>query len=348
MRISTRALLALASVLFTLSEGACASSGPPAEEAESAIVAASLPAHVRYLAINVGNVTSACGAYEYKLCEHDTSARIRDYITEWRPDVVLVSELLDEAQLDRVLHDSDVHFMGSADSDLGGPVLPPELGYDHVCHGNVDRLDGSTHLLFPLDLPSGSHRHECVAWRRDRLALVSEAHVLGPDSPDLSPRCNYDFTMQAATLRLLRTGDELTGIATHPDSTNATCRTDTIARMWREFGDRPRVFVGGDWNTADEHELSVPPSFRINYSKGVHFTVAHEGEYTASYLVRGHLTLDHTFSNFGRPCTICGVDYGGESRNLAFGSALGGFDGQPMAAIPGVDHHQILVDLFVE
>ena len=301
---------------------------------------ASGPEHLRYLAINVGNVALPCEKYEWKLCTHGASEQVRSYIATWQPDVVLLAEVLDEPQLDRVLHDLDLHANGNAGSDLGGPILPAELGYDHVCHASLGRLDGQAHDAFPLDTPDASHRHECVAWRRSRLSLVDQAHVLPPD-----PSCSQHFTIQAATLRINGTSTEVTGIAVHPDSRNSTCRVDTLARMWKDLATRPNTFVAGDWNTAQDAELQVPTGFLTNYSRGLHFGHQHEGEYTAWYYLRGGLKLDHAFSNFGKPCVDCGQFYGGGDQDLSFGSAIGRFDGHPSASQTGLDHRQVLVDL---
>gem|GEM_PF-3197556 len=311
------------------------------------------PHHLRYLAINIGNVSLNCRAYEYKLCTPDVSDRVRDYIATWKPDVVLLSEVLDEPQLDRVLHDSDLRAGGSTTSNLGGPVLPPELGYAHACHSSLNRFTGVARDAQPLDDPDASHRHECVAWRKDRFALVDAAHVLGPNTPELRSKCHYDFTMQAATLRMRDAEDEsgapidVTGIAVHPasDTDDLACRKDTIARMWSELATKPRVFVGGDFNTGVGSELMVPSRFHINYSHGNHFATHHAGEFTAAYYVRGEFEFDHAFSSFGRACTDCGKYYGGSKQDLPFGSALGDWDGHPWAAKPGIDHRQILVDL---
>ena len=307
--------------------------------------------HLRYLAINAGNVAPTCRNYEYKLCSADTSDQIHGYIATWMPDVVLISEVLDEPQLDRVLHDGDLRVGGDPSSNLGGPVLP--VGYDHVCHPSVDRTTGVADASHPLDDAAASHRHECVAWRKDRLALVSEAHVFGANTPELRAKCNYDFTAQAATLRILETDDgsgepiEVTGIAPHPasDSEDAVCRKDILARMWRELAQGPRVFLGGDFNTDAGDELQVPTGMQIHYSDGFHFATRHDGEYTAKYLFRAPMNLDHAYGNFGRACTTCGRYYGGSSQDLPFGSALGDWDGHPWAAKPGIDHRQILVDL---
>lgn len=312
---------------------------------------AATPSHLRYLAINIGNVALNCRDYEYKLCTPDISDRVRDYIATWRPDVVLVSEVLDEPQLVRVLHDSDLRDGGSTTSNLGGPILPP--GYDHVCHASVNRVDGTVHGKTPLDDPSASHRHECVAWRKDRLSLAREAHVFGPNSAALRSKCNYDFTAQAATLRMLGTDDgtgrpiEVTGIAPHPasDSEDVVCRTDTIARMWKELANERRVFLGGDFNTGVAAQLQVPKSFFVNYSHGRHFETEHADEYTAWYYIRGSFSFDHAFANFGRACTSCGTHYGGPTQDLLLGSVVGAWDGHPWAADPGLDHRQILVDL---
>ena len=311
-------------------------------------------AHLRYLAINIGNVSINCRSYEFKLCTPAISEAVHEYIATWRPDVILLSEVLDEPQLDRVLHDSDIRAGGSTTSNLGGPVLPP--GYDHVCHPSVNRDDGTASGKTPLDDEAASHRHECVAWRKDRLSLASAAHVFGPNSPALRTKCNYDFTAQAATLRMTGTDDgtgrpiEVTAIAPHPasDSEDAACRIDTIARMWKELANKPRVIVGGDFNTGVGSELQVPKNFFVNYSHGRHFTTQHEDEYTAWYYIRGSFAFDHAFASFGRPCTSCGTFYGGPTQDLLLGSVVGDWDGHPWAAKPGLDHRQILVDLTFE
>lgn len=336
-----------------LAPGAAPVASDPGADASTPApsVVASVASHLRYLAINVGNVAVTCRDYEFKLCSADTSGRIHDYIATWMPDVVLVSEVLDEPQLDRVLHDSDLRAGGDPTSNLGGPILPG--GYDHVCHPSVDRTTGGTSTAPPLDDAAASHRHECVAWRRDRLALVSEAHVFGANTPELRPKCNYDFTAQAATLALLGTDDgngkpiEVTGIAPHPssDSEDVACRKDIIERMWRELTQGPRVFLGGDFNTDVGAELQVPAGMQIHYSDGFHFATRRDGEYTAKYLLRPAMSLDHAYGNFGRACTACGRFYGGPDQDLPFGSAIGDWDGHPWAAKPGIDHRQILVDL---
>jgi Endonuclease/Exonuclease/phosphatase family len=349
-------LLASFVVVSALALPACAAPAEGAADGDETAAAVSGAApvknHLRYLAMNIGNVALTCRRYEYKLCTHDTSERLRRYIATWKPDVILLSEVLDEPQLDRVLHDSDLRAGGSTTSDLGGPVLPPELGYAHVCHANENR---DTHVVddrHPLDDSNASHRHECVAWRKDRLSLVSAAHVYGPNSPALRKKCNYDFTAQAATLRLLGSDDgtghpiEVTGIAPHPasDSEDVVCRTDTLARMWKQLATGPRVFLGGDFNTGEPSELQVPPTFKTNYSHGSHFTTHHRDEYTVAYYIRGSFEFDHAYASFGKACTTCGRYYGGPAQDLPFGSALGDWDGHPWAAA-GIDHRQILVDL---
>ena len=347
----------VASLLVTSVLGLVAcSSGEPAPDDEAsadALSAAPVKNHLRYLAMNIGNVALSCRNYEYKLCSHDTSEQIRQYIAVWKPDVILLSEVLDEPQLDRVLHDSDIRKDGDKKSDLGGPILPPELGYAHVCHGSENRDTHVVNNTHPFEDENASHRHECVAWRTDRLALVGSAQVYGPNSPALRKKCNYDFTAQAATLRLLGSDDgtgqpiEVTGIAPHPasDSEDVVCRTDTLARMWKQLANKPRVFLGGDFNTGELSELQVPPTFKTNYSHGSHFKVHHQDEYSVAYYIRGSFEFDHAYSTFGKACTTCGRYYGGPYQNLPFGSALGSWHGHPWAANPGIDHRQILVDL---
>ena len=73
---------------------------------------------LRYLAINVGNASLQYGCWEYKLCRAQDVANIRNYIGTWKPDVILLSEVLREAQL-----------TGASDNV---PIHPPRRVHGHV------------------------------------------------------------------------------------------------------------------------------------------------------------------------------------------------------------------------
>ncbi len=250
---------------------------------------------LRYLAINVGNACAiACGdCPEDKLCNVDTVSAINEYIYEWKPDVIMFSEVWDESQLMTRAH--------------GGPILPP--GYYGQCHPSVDRATG---LLDTTGMADGaSHEHECIAWKTSRLSYIprSEAWEFGTD--DLVSRagssttigCNYDFT--GYRVQLVLDGQyTITAVAMHPESKHNFplgydnedgaamlnpfywnlltglplgpqdyCRVEEIGRYWRNLADGARTIIGGDWNTDAPDELQVPPSFQVNYSDGCHWTV---------------------------------------------------------------------------
>ena len=145
----------------------------------------------------------------------------------------------------------------------------------------------------------------------------------------------------------------ITGVAVHPPSNPLSsaqhqCRMEEISNFWSQLtAGKPRVIIGGDWNTGHDDELQVPSTFFPSYSKGKHFGLAnHPDEYSAQYYFPlGKWQYDHTFVNFGKACTDCGKYYRGAAQDLALGSVLGDYDGHPWAANPGLDHRQQLVDL---
>jgi hypothetical protein len=326
---------------------------------ESSLVSSS-GYQLRYLAMNVGNVAVGCDAYENKLCTPEAAQQIRAYITTWKPDVLLLSEVLDEPQLTRTLFESDVKQNGSESHDLGGPILPniPALPYAVSCHQSIDRDTGVEDTQLVMDNARASHRHECVVYNTVKFSLVSAGHVFGSNVTDTDKKnCHYDFTARSADLKFLggkdKNGEDIviTAIAVHPPSSpfpaQVRCRTDEIKSFWSTLAaGKKRVIIGGDWNTQEDDQLQVPSGFYVNYSKGQHFAFAtHADEYSAQYIALGKWQYDHTFTNFGTGCTDCGKYYRGESQDLEFGSALGQYDGHPWASQPGLDHRQVLVDL---
>ena len=285
-------------------------------EAEAAVGVA-----LRYLAINVGNASPQYGCWEYKLCRSQDVEHLRAYIDAWKPDVVMLSEVLRQGQL--------------KGTESNGPILPS--GYDGRCGQSKDRNSGEPAAW---DAPNASHEHECVAWRTDRVALVegSAQSAYGRNDPG-HESCAYDFT--GFRVKLLLEGQyELTAVAVHPNSTHTDCRVEEIGRYWSELAEGARVLIGGDWNTELDEELQVGAGFQVNYSRGRHWTLAeHPEEYSAEYMLGlEKRKLDHTFSSFGDPDTSV----------LPFGSALGGYDGHPRADQgEGFDHRQQLVDILL-
>lgn len=302
------------------------------------------PEILRYLAINVGNASPQFGCWEYKLCRQQDVENLRKYITQWQPDIIMLSEVYQAEQL-----------TGTA---VNGPILPP--GYTGICGESRDRYTGE---LVAWNAPNASHEHECIAWKTSRLSLVpnsaksaygrNDSYSIGsatqsPRHGNIAAKCSYDFTGFRAKL-LLNNRVDITAVAVHPNSTNSNCRTEEISRYWSTLAEGERVIIGGDWNTSADAELQTPSAFKVNYSRGKHWHfVTHSGEYSAQYLW-GFIgqQFDHTFSNFGIPCTNCGYFY--NTTDLPFGSALGGYDGHPRAdGGSGMDHRQILVDLIVD
>jgi len=167
---------------------------------------------LRYLAINVGNASPQYGCWEYKLCRAQDVQNLRNYIASWQPDIIMLSEVYRAAQL-----------TGTANN---GPILPP--GYTGVCGESRDRNTGA---LAAYDAPDASHEHECVAWKTSRLSLVSGSakSAYGRNDSYGKSNCAYDFT--GFRVRLVLDGIRtVTAVAVHPDSGNASCRTEEIAR----------------------------------------------------------------------------------------------------------------------
>lgn len=357
-------LLRMGTTALLLALTACAadSADPASEGADQAEALASSGYHVRYLAMNVGNVAAGCSPFENKLCTPDVSDQIRAYITTWKPDVILVSEVLDEPQLTRTIFESDVLKKGNKTRNLGGPILPsiPALPYAVSCHASVDRNTGLTDTTFVMDNDKASHRHECIVYNTSKFELLSADHVFGSNTTATDKAdCHYDFTARSAELRFLGGKDKngndivITAIAVHPPSnpisrSQIRCRTDEIKSIWSTLAaGKKRVIIGGDWNTQEARELQVPSGFYVNYSKGQHFALATHGDERSAQYILGlsNWQYEHAFSNFGSACTSCGQYYRGAEQDLPFGSALGDYDGHPWAASSGLDHRQLLVDL---
>jgi hypothetical protein len=313
MRYRNPCKLGMLAVLIWLGLAGSAVAGPP----------------LRYLAINVGNASPQYGCWEYKLCRLQDVQNLRNYIATWKPDIIMLSEVQSAAQLTGTAHN--------------GPILP--AGYTGRCGESRDRYSGA---LVAYNAPNASHQHECVAWKTSRVSYVSGSarSVYGRNDSygQTNNTCEYDFTGFRA--RLLVDGQyQVTAVAVHPNSSNANCRTEEIGRYWTQLADTSYTIIGGDWNTDSNTELQRPSTFRINYLRGQHWSIATHDEYSAVYslgLVRRR--LDHAFSNFGTACTTCGPSYG--TAHLAYGSALGSYDGHPRADNgEGFDHRQLLIDV---
>lgn len=281
---------------------------------------------LRYLAINVGNASWQYGCWEYKLCRSVDVANLRAYIAAWKPDVIVLSEVYRAAQL-----------TGTA---MYGPILP--AGYTGRCGQSRDRYSGA---LVAYNAADASHEHECVAWKTSRVTEVagSARSAYGRNDTWGKSNCDYDFTGFEVDL-VLDGAIALTAVAVHPDSRNASCRTEEIARYWSTLATGARTLVGGDFNTESVSELQVPASFRVNYSRGNHWDYAWHSEWTAFYILGIKYMYDHAFTNFGARCSDCGPTYG--TGSLTYGSVVGGYEGHPRAdGGDGMDHRQLLVDL---
>jgi hypothetical protein len=304
-----------------------ATAGPDASAADAGFA----PIPLRYLSFNVGNASPQFGCWEYKLCRAQDVQHLRDYISLWKPDVVLLTEVQRGDQL-----------TGASDN---GPILPQ--GWDGVCGQSVDRNTG---LPAAFDAADASHEHECLAWKTSRVSLVpgSTESAYGRNDDFGKANCGYDFTGLRARLRV-DDRVEVTAVIVHPDAKNSDCRLEEIFRYWSLLAQGERVIIGGDWNTESDPDIAMPAGFVINYSKGRHWNLAfHPDEYSAWYLDGGlKKQLDHLFSSFGAPCVDCGGVY--HTFDLMFASALGGYDDHPRADQgDGMDHRQVLVDLYIE
>jgi hypothetical protein len=99
----------------------------------------------------------------------------------------------------------------------------------------------------------------------------------------------------------------------------------------------------------NSNELQKPNDFKINYSIGKYWDLYNDTtDKPTSIYLDGMVKewFDHTFSNFGDPCTNCGKYY--NTMDLKYGSIVGGYDGMPRAdGGYGCDHRQILVDMWI-
>ncbi len=296
--------------------------------ANSAPVAGPGGVPLRYLALNVGNF-GFLFCWETKICRERDVQDLRAYIDAWQPDVIMLSEVVREAQL--------------TGTENFGPILPD--GYDGKCGESRDRETGE---LVAWNADNASHEHECVAWKTSRLSYVEGSALSAYGRNDIYGKANCPYDRTGFRARLLLDGvSTITAVAVHPHAADAECRTDEISRYWSKLtGEDAAVIIGGDFNTDSDAELQVPARFQTNYSRGQHWDIAaHEGEYSAVYgdgLVKRQ--IDHAFSSFGQPCVNCGATYG--TADLAYGSALGGYDDHPRAdGNYGFDHRQMLVDM---
>lgn len=315
--------------------------------------------HLRYLAINVGNLTSSGinpsnpKYWQFKIGDPTVVNNVRAYIAEWKPDVIMLSEVFAQQQLKGPIPGVDpADASANAGKSVPGPILPE--GYDGIC-GKSEFPNGTPASPYA---PGASHEHECIAWKTSRVSLAPGTVPGSPKSAYGSvadSSCNYDFT--GFRVKLLLNGNiPFTAVAVHPQSGpgDNTCRIQEIGRYWQVLASEKNVIIGGDWNTDDPAQLQVPANFKINYSFGNHwerttgkknFIATHPDEYTNTF-AGAQKKFDHAFSNFGSPCRTCGKFYG--TPNLIWGSAVGDapLDNHPRAdGNSGMDHRQILVDM---
>ncbi len=282
---------------------------------------------LRYLAINVGNVSLNC--WESKLCENSPATNLRNYIQTWSPDIIMISEVYKRTQLDS--------------TDEAGPILPS--GYSCDCGKSINRNDS---LPASWDAADASHEHECIAWKTALFTMVpnSAKSVFGRNDTYGIQNCEYDFTAHSVQL-IYKNFDTITPVALHPNSTFPQCRTYEINKYWSEWSQGNKVIIGGDWNTELVSELQVPATFRTIFSQGHYWDLHYSsGDYSQSTFF-GSRHLDHVFSNFGEPCTNYGDITG--FGNLPYGAALGGYNSHPRAdGGSGMDHRQILIDMNIK
>lgn len=342
--------------------------------------------HFRALFTNVGNVSlsPSCMDAENKLCDPGVTTGIRNYIGEWEPDIIMISEVAIPKQMASEIHGIDLWprtRKHSADT-FGGPILPApgthNLTWDYTCHDSHKRNSGyGPGIWDPQGIANGletdkgdwSHGHECVAWRRDKFKKAGEMAVFGKDA---DANCHHDFTIEMADLESIKhPGFIITAVAVHPQSdtrwprdttTDIACRKDEIARAFAALAGKAHVVMGGDFNTESMAEINPPARYATDFSKGQHFgghLGSHPSEHSAGeYIGRGWFNFDHVFRSnqpsWAAACTTCGGFYG--TKNLVFGSALGykvydiwpwyndAQDDHPNICGDGCDHAQVLVD----
>lgn len=309
------------------------------------------PVPFRYISANVGGFYNGC--WRHKLCHPEVVEAIQQFIADWQPDMLLLTEMTRQDQL-----------MGTA---VGGPVLPP--GYTGVCGKSINRFTGQ---VTTYDDDNGSGEHDCVAWKTSRLSLVpgSEHSVPGRnDSAKAVSDCQYFCTSFRVQLVLDGTLP-ITGVIVHPDAFHDWCREYEIKQYWEQQPGPAGTcsFVGGDWNAgkmcaldsshlcfdnaSSTAVLQVPASFDVEYSNGEHYNygkVEYDPTWTGAFLVDNFYDAfyDHVFATGGLcgvPCPHCGALYG--TVDIPGGVAVGGYDGMPRmcGSGSGCDHHQVMLD----
>lgn len=286
---------------------------------------------LRILCANLGNASFKYRSWEYKLHNAEEVSNSNKYITAWQPDILLLSEVYQSAQMNTTVQN--------------GPILPSS--YSFACGKSIDRTTGKTAEYIQQN---ASHEHECIAWKTEKFMLVdgSEKSVAGRNDSLGKEICNYDFTGFRVNLVYKTTNDTITAIVVHPDSRKKACRIVEIENYWSQLaGNNTNVVIGGDWNTEDNSELQKPSNFQTVFSKGNYWGLRHNPKnHTNYFLLYGYRHLDHVYSNFGKPCTNCGSSYG--TINLPHAVEVGGYNGHPrIDGGFGMDHRQILFDMHI-
>lgn len=292
---------------------------------------------LRVLFINVGNL-DIINCWEVKLCHQKVVQNIRKYISKWKPDVILASEVFMKEQ-----------FTGDS---FYGPILPFE--YQGICGKSQDRNG----RIVSWNQTDSSHEHECIGWKKNKLKMVSGSDLseYGLNDEFGKKNCPFDFTGFRVVLEYQN--QKINFVTVHPNSRVQRCRVNEIRGYWKNLVENPftnKTIIGGDFNCGifcylggicrdSTNEIQLNSKFRINYSNGRYWNLFNNypNDPTA-YAIGIYAWLDHAFSNFGGPCTNCGIYYNTDS--LQYGAIVGGHLNHERAdGGSGCDHRQILVD----
>jgi hypothetical protein len=206
----------------------------------------------RYLSMNVGNAGIFC--WESKLCDKNVVKNIRNYISIFSPDLILLTEIYKESQL--------------YSKDFGGPLLP--TNYEGKCHKSINRYTGKQTTFNDKD---SSHEHECIAWNKKRLKSIpnSEYSIFGRNDNYGKKYCNYDFTAFSMSFSIDSIYN-ITVMTVHPDSMNTDCRLFEISEYWKVFENNSLNFlIGGDFNTGRNCYFDRCIGIYYRYCKNIFF-----------------------------------------------------------------------------
>lgn len=247
------------------------------------------PVTFTLLTANVGNVLLACEGYAYNLCHVDVERRATEAIAALAPDVILLQEVVSDAQCEALL-----------ESD---PALTCHPEHRATEPSQARRLVGDGYSL-TCDAREG---FECVAVKSSFGAISGCAEGARCDDAETPPApegCDEGFSVSAVAV-VPHAGEGFRVVNGHPASGfGAACRAAQLQQAFGQLAGEGQALVGGDMNVDpfrdndeavlvwDEH---VGDDERFRYHSG---PKEHQPPYPTSVNPLSVNVLDHVVSDF--------------------------------------------------